>query len=207
MIEAIKSLHLAILLCCCVNVVAAQKEDDGKVGTNISVKIAAVERKIVAGEPLRLRVQIRNEGTEAVFVAANLKDSDNALTRFDLRLYYDGEHIDGPFGKTAKDYLRYRADDPKRPPLANELPKYWLVLPPGNFYGGELEFDSEWFHRLSIPGKYRLQGTYTAAGFLTEGPNNPLASYFQELGHLPYRPWTGSVDTNSIWIEVVHPTH
>jgi len=61
------------------------------------------------------------------------------------------------------------------------------------------------YGRLRIPGRYRIQGRYWSRGFLAEDINNPLLGYADELKQLPYHSWTGEVETNSIWIEVVKP--
>jgi hypothetical protein len=88
------------------------------------------------------------------------------------------------------------------PPLSNELPKYWIALPPQHFYGAEMIITPLWYLKLKVPGKYRIVGKYTSRGFLAEDINNPLLHYAEELKQLPYEAWVGEVATNSVWIEV-----
>ena len=183
------------------------RQERGRAGPQkISVRISTAKPKIRPGESIRLRVEICNEGSESVFVATTFDGPDNALARLKISLFHDGSPIEGPKERSAGDYGRHAPDDHGRFPLAGELSKYWVALAPWHFYGGDFVVDPSSFPPLNTPGKYMLRGTYASAGFLTEGMNNPLASYVEELSHMPYQPWVGEVETNPIWIEVVQPT-
>jgi hypothetical protein len=61
--------------------------------------------------------------------------------------------------------------------------------------------EGSWFD-VKKPGRYRIKGKYSSRGFLAQDINNPLLHYAQELKQLPYEAWDGSVETNSVWIEV-----
>ena len=65
--------------------------------------------------------------------------------------------------------------------------------------------DASLFKHLNIPGKYRVTGQYSSRGFLVKDEGNPLGCYVDELKQLPYQAWKGTVETNSISIEVVGP--
>ena len=114
-----------------------------------------------------------------------------------------GKKVDGPTERVSTDYWPRDPNDANKPPLAVELSKYWIALPPGHFYGGEVVLDSRSYERLGIPGRYRIEGQYHSAGFFVRDDiGNPLAAYVEELKRLPYQAWEGTVCTNSVWIEV-----
>jgi hypothetical protein len=87
-------------------------------------------------------------------------------------------------------------------PSRSELPQHWIALPPQHFYGGEVVMRASSFQKLKVPGKYRVQGKYSSRGSLAEDINDPPMHYSEEPKKLPYEVWAGTVETNSIWIEV-----
>jgi len=150
-----------------------------------------------------LHVEIVNEGAKDVFIFKEFNEPDNPLSNLDMTLYY-GTKPDIP------EVRWISVDTPGFPmkadsPLASALSIGCVALAPGHFYGGEVVMNASRFKRLEIPGKYRIQGRYWSRGILAEDINNPLLGYAEELKKLPYRSWTGEVETNSIWIEVVKP--
>ena len=166
----------------------------------ISVRISAERTHYQPGEDVRLHVEIWNEGKQDVFIFKNIDAvSSNALATINLTLYY-GSQATGPGFAIASD--SFSAERASYPPLVNELPLYWIPLPPRHFYGQEVVVRALLFSKLSVPGKYRIQGKYTARGFLSQDINNPLAHYAEQLKQLPYKAWVGEVETNSVWIEV-----
>jgi hypothetical protein len=185
-----------------------KNHDENADAGKLKVTIAADKTKIKAGESLVLRVQIYNIGSQSVYVATSFDGPENALSRLSVTLFRDGTLVDsGGVQRSAADYGRYRPEDLKKHPLANEFSKYWLVLRPGYAYGGQLVLDPTTFQTLSKPGKYEVRGTYSSSGFMSGGMNNPLATYIGELGQMPYQAWTGEVETNRVWIEVGGRTH
>lgn len=194
------------LLTVLLGIISVASQGTGNNGVQrLIVKIRGRSTRIQPGGTLTLRVEVYNAGTESVFVATNFDGPENALSRLDIRLFYNGSRIEDRKEKSAGDYGRYRLNDPRRPPLVQEFSKYWIALPPGHYYVGDLAMDPTSFPHLNTPGKYMVRGTYTSSGFLNDGMNNPLASYLGELDRLPYKAWIGEVETNSIWIEVVGP--
>jgi hypothetical protein len=178
----------------------AQNLAAGDVKPKISVRISADSLRLRAGENLRLQVEIFNESAQDLFVFKNIDNTfSNALATIQLTMY-QGDQVVGPTMAAASD--SFSSERSVYPPLASELPRYWIALPPNHFYGGEVVMKSSWFEKLWAPGKYRIQGNYSSRGFLARDVNNPLAHYAQELKQLPYEAWVGSVETNSIWIEV-----
>lgn len=168
----------------------------------ISVRISAAKSNFGPGEDIPLHVEIWNVGKQDVFIFKDIQAAIyNALAYMDLTVYYRTQ-ADRPMIATASDC--FCSERSSYPPLASELPKYWVAVPPQHFYGGEVVMRAFWFKKLKAPGRYRIQGKYRSLGFLAENLNNPLLHYADELNKLPYKAWEGEVETNSIWIEVTN---
>ncbi len=166
----------------------------------VSVRLSTDRTHFQPGEDIRLHVEIWNEGDRDLFIYRNIDAVySNALATIDLTLYAAGQRTGRSVAITGDSFSSERAN---YPPLLNELPRYWILLPPQRFYGQEVVMRASWFNKLSIPGKYRIQGKYRSRGFLAQDINNPLLHYAEELKGLPYKAWVGEVETNSIWIEV-----
>ena len=166
----------------------------------ISVRISTEQVRFRAGEDILLHVEIWNESNQNFFVFKNIDNTfSNALAKIDLTMY-SGDQALGPIFSVSGD--SFSSERSTYPPLASELPRYWIPLPPRHFYGCEVVMRASWFKKLRVPGKYRIQGKYSSRGFLAQDINNPLAHYAQELKQLPYEAWVGEVETNSVWIEV-----
>lgn len=165
----------------------------------ISVRISPRGIRFKPGQDVTLQVEIWNESKQDLFISKQIDDfASNTLATLQLTVYKGKEPI-GPFYVVAADC--FCSQRQSYPPLAEELPKYWIALPPHHFYGKEVIVHTEKFAGLK-PGKYRIQGTYKSLGFLASNLNNPLAHYFLELQELPYQSWVGEVETNPAWIEL-----
>jgi hypothetical protein len=164
------------------------------------VRISTERTHFQPGEDVRLHVEIWNESNHDLFIFKNIDAvSSNALATITFTLY-DGNHATGPGFVIFSD--SFSAERASYPPLASELPRYWIALPPRHFYGQEVAVEATWFSKLSVPGKYRIRGRYNARGFLARDINNPLLHYAEQLKQLPYDAWVGEVETNSVWIEI-----
>jgi hypothetical protein len=169
----------------------------------VSVRISSPQTRLQPGESVVLHVEIWNEGPKDVFISKEFQGPDNALSRLDLSLQYDGG-VDWPSVRSVADFIGSGREHDS-PPLASVLSKTWIALPPGHFYGGEATMRASLFDHLDIPGRYRVQGKYISRSFFARDMNNPLLGYADELEKLPYQSWTGEFETNSVWIEVVDP--
>jgi len=169
----------------------------------ISVRISARGVRFKPGQDVTLQVEIWNESQQDLFISKQIDDfTSTSLATLKLTVYKGKEPI-GPFLVVVADC--FCSQRPSYPPLAEELPRYWIALPPHHFYGREVIVHAEKFVGLK-PGKYRIQGTYKSLGFLTANLNNPLAHYFGELQKLPFQSWVGEVETNPTWIELTSST-
>jgi hypothetical protein len=166
----------------------------------ISVRISTEKTHLRPGQDVHLHVEVWNDGTHDVFISKEIaSDVSNAIARIDLALYY-GTSVDKPTLTIVAD--SFSSERTSYPPLLNELPRYWIAIPPQHYYGGDIVMSASSFKKLRTPGKYRIQGRYRSRGFLTRDINNPLLHYEEELKQLPYPAWVGEVETNSIWIEI-----
>jgi hypothetical protein len=180
----------------------AQSPTPNDLKPRISVRISADRTRFRPGEDIRLHVEIWNEGDQDLFVFKKIDYTvANALATIDLTLYH-GDQADRPTTTAVSD--SFSSERSSYPPLADELPRYWIALPPQHFYGGEVVLSASSFRKLSVPGRYRIQGKYKSRGFFAQDINNPLAHYAQELKQLPFEAWAGEVETNSVWIEIAN---
>ena len=155
----------------------------------ISVRISTERTHFEPGEDVRLHVEIWNEGNHDLFVFKNIDAFvSNELATINLTLYDSSQAIGPGFVIAGDSFSSERAS---YPPLATELPRYWIALPPQHFYGQEVVMLASWYSKLSVPGKYRIQGKYRSRGFLARSINNPLLHYADELKQLPYEAWVG----------------
>jgi len=181
----------------------AQGSSPDKEGQRISVRISISRTRFQLGDDIPVHVEIWNEGERDLFVYKQVACfPSNALAKIDLS-FYRGKQVIRPRFSIASD--SFSSERSTYPPLVNELPRYWIAVPPHHFYGGEVVMEASWF-RLKKPGRYRIQGKYSSRGFLAQDINNPLLHYAQELKQLPYEAWDGSVETNSVWIDVAGST-
>jgi hypothetical protein len=166
----------------------------------ISVRISTSRERFHLGDQVLVHIEIRNVSNENLFISKDIESRfSNALAVIRLALYH-GNDVVGPTKAAAAD--SFASERTTYPPLARELSRYWIALPPGHFYGGEVVMDSSWYERLLVPGKYSIRGTYSSRGFLAQDVNNPLLHYADELQELPYRAWEGQVQTNTLPIEI-----
>ncbi len=165
----------------------------------VSVRISANRTRFSPGEDVALHVEIWNEGTEDLFIHKSISTASNALSKLALTIYRGQEAVGPKFSVAVDCFCGERST---YPPLATELPKYWIAVPSQHFYGGEVIMRASEFQQLKVPGQYRIQGRYSSRGFLAQDINNPLAHYSDELKALPYPAWVGEIDSNSISISV-----
>lgn len=195
-----KSALILLCLFACASASRSQTPSTNQLKSRLSVRISTIRAHFRLGENIRLRVEIRNEGDQDVFIFKGIDNSlSNALATLRITMYRGKEPF-GPSMSMASD--SFSSERSSYPPLANELAKYWIALPPTCFYGGELILGPSDFENLKVPGKYRIQGKYSSRGFLARDINNPLLHYADELKQLPYEAWVGEVETNSVLIEI-----
>jgi hypothetical protein len=179
---------------------ASQSQTVARTNTEprISVRISTDRTRFRLGEDVPLRVEVWNDGQENLFIHKEISIASNALAKIAPTVYRGTEKVGPKFLIAADCFCSERST---YPPLADELPRYWIAVPPQHFYGAVIVMRASEFG-LTTAGKYRVQAKYSSRGFLAQDINNPLAHYVLELKALPYQAWVGEVESNSIRISI-----
>jgi hypothetical protein len=165
--------------------------------SQIAVRLTRERTNYRPGDDIRLRVEIWNKSSHDLFISKEINFSsitglELAVSKGEQTYVPEVASISDSFGSKRTNYL----------PLSAELSGYWIALPPGHFYGGEIVLSPLEFPVLRNPGRYRIQGKYSSQGFLANNVNNSLLHYAEELKKMPYASWVGEVQTNSVSIDV-----
>lgn len=172
------------------------RPDDSR---KIEVRLVPKKKTIKVGEALEIRIEIRNVGSEALFIHKDIFQLCG-ISPLSLRLELGPPIKPQPGIGCASDCV-YRAGES----LARRLALFWTILPPGDFYGTVVSMYPETFPQLNTPGRWRLRGSYRAKGDLSSSfcfDPAPIPDKDEQLESLPYKAWQGEVETNSVWIEV-----
>lgn len=168
--------------------------------SQIEVRLIPKKKLIKVGEGLEVRVEVWNVGPNPVFIR---KDIYELCIPSPLSLLLEL----GPRPKIqtvtgcAADCI-YSAKDS----FAARFAHHWTTLPARSFYGTVVSMRTDSFPQLSRLGRWRLRGTYQSLGGLASSvcfDTAPILDNSEQIKGLPYEAWQGSVDTNSVWIEVV----
>jgi hypothetical protein len=157
------------------------------------VQLSAKKSTIHPGGLLTLRVTIKNDGPEDLFIDRDISVADQ---RFILYIQH-GSKREGPLVVVSSESLLDRTT-----PFASLLSRNFTVLGAGKFYGGEAVMDPKEYPQLLVPGRYLVRGEYSSRGFHEPGEGNPLMGREEEINKLPFKAWEGRVESNAIWIEV-----
>ena len=79
----------------------------------------------------------------------------------------------------------------------------WLVLFPKYSFASQLTLDGETFPFLKKPGRYKLSATYSSAGLDYGANSGELGLKAKDVTALPFRSWSGKIQSNSVWITIV----
>jgi hypothetical protein len=172
-------------------------------GTQIEVRLFPIKKSIKVGEVLRIQVEIRNVGSETLFIENSIYSPCMPPTPLSLRFDLGPplKPQTGPGFGCASDCI-YTAKDS----FAGRLLHRWTVLSPRDFYGSIISVQPESFPQLTTPGRWRLSGTYKSIGNLSSSfcwDTAPIPDNEEQIKGLPYEAWQGVVFTNSVWIEVL----
>jgi len=165
----------------------------------IVVQLALETQRYRTGEPIRVRVAIRNETGEALIFRDIISEVNNRS-----RSGYVEFSVTNAKGDRQLPQLNWISDSfgpaPTEPDWRGLLGN-WLVLRPNDCFSSQLSIDGGTFPFLRKAGRYRLAATYSSAG-LSYGPGW-LGLKEQDVAALPFRSWIGKVESNSIWITIV----
>lgn len=159
---------------------------------SLKITISAKNRHLHPGDTLNLWVELKNVGYEPIFVYNEIVLSTCSLAN--LRIFpVKGNAFPGPGWGCAGDCFPMKANDPVKNPIGRVVLRGWTLLPPGYTYARELPT-----YPVGGPGRYLIRGDYSSQGLL----DDCVTFSNEEVSSLPHQIWKGSVETNSLWIEV-----
>lgn len=169
-------------------------------GKQIEVKLIPKRKSIRAGNVLQVRVEIWNVGSKPFFLQKAIYELC-VLAPLSLRLELGPPMKPQPGHACAADCI-YDAKDS----FARRLAYDWTILPPQDFYGTVVTMDPDTFPQLKTPGRWRLRGTYNSLRDLSSSfcfDTAPIPDKQEQINGLPFKAWEGTVETNTVWIEVL----
>lgn len=164
---------------------------------DLRVKLSAKQKQLKPDHALVLHVEITNHGAEDIYVPRMFTTSGCVISQLKI-VILQGPRYEGPGTRPAVDCSELATNDPGKVPLDYVLTNGWILLPRGYSYAGDVSTD----YTLHKPGRYLVGGKFASGGFY----GSCLAGYEAELRRLRYEVWTGEVQLNPIWIEVLNPT-
>jgi hypothetical protein len=182
----IASLFVQILL-----VAQIQKQPD------ISIKIQSMKETFEKGEPITVRVELRNQSRRDLYVGRKLDGSSDGPTYITFKVW-DSRGKPSPGLKSATDC--FMKPDTDSLPVA--VMKEWIALPPGSSYIAEVRVEN--FDFLKKPGRYRISATYESDGIKEQYWTKCIKATSEEIKALPFEAWEGKVESNCIWIAIAN---
>lgn len=166
----------------------------------LEVRLTPLKKATRAGEPLEIRVEIRNTSSQTFFIPKDIYELCGPFSPLSLRLEL-GPPMKPQLGHGCASDCVWDSKDT----FARRLVTVWTSLPAGNFYGTTVSMNPDEFPQLNTPGRWRLRGTYQSGGRATEYcfDTAPIPNGKELVDNLPYKAWSGQVDTNTVWVEVL----
>jgi ribosomal protein S28E/S33 len=151
--------------------------------TDLQLRIIVLTPTVKSGEPLKVRIELKNDGKDEVVVARNLVGPTNGPAYLALEFEDEnGKKYEEP-ALLAWMSLEHRND-------------WWTQIAPGHYYGVENSLDDASCECLKKPGRYKLVARYISKGGLTP-PS-------REDWYIPAREvWKGEIVSNSVAFEVL----
>ena len=181
--------------------IVATPQTDAETNRQLEVRLTPLKKATRAGEPLKVRVEIRNTSPATFFIAKDIYELCGPFSPLSLRLELGPPMKPQPGHGCASDCLW-----DSKATFARRLVTAWTSLPAGNFYGTVISMYPDEFPQLNTPGRWRLRGTYKSTGDLSTEyclDASPVANNKELIDNLPYKAWRGQVDSNTVWIEVL----
>jgi hypothetical protein len=167
-----------------------------KQAPGITVTLSVPRKAFKRSEPIPVRMEIYNACSETVLIN-RLATLPAHLTLF----VFDERGRRSPAVRNVSSTPSPRAEGQ---PESWAFLKWWVALDPRHFYGSTFEIDSQEFPFLAKVGRYRLVGSFmSTGGYPPELVQNIVSVSPEVPSKVPYPIWTGRVDTNSVWFEVV----
>jgi hypothetical protein len=165
----------------------------------IAVRLSLDKQQYEVQEQIPIKVEVENRG-EKPLIVSNLitTDTNDRQGHIEFELIDTKGHHQVPQLKWIGDsFAPYPAE-----PDWRRLLGLWLVLYPKDSLCSRLSLDGATFPFLTKPGKYKISATYSSAGLAYGANYGRLGLKAQDVSALPYRSWSGKVQSNSVWITV-----
>jgi hypothetical protein len=179
----------------------ATPQTQAETNRQLEVRLTPLKKATRAGQPLEVRVEIRNISPATFFVEKAIYESCGPFSPLSLRLEL-GPPMKPQLGHGCASDCIWDSKDT----FARKLVTAWTSLPAGNFYGTVISMNPDEFPQLNTPGRWRLRGTYKSTGDLSTEycfDIHPVPNNKELIEDLPYKARRGQVDTNTVWIEIL----
>jgi len=160
----------------------------------VEARLTLVTKILHEEDRYRVRIEIENVSDHTILVGRNLNVANNWPFRVEIQLE---DSSGNQYGTGGADFI-------DNPPIADlsmkgGILRWWMPLEPHTFMGIYVN------PKLAgvPPGKYRLHGTYVSF----RPPSHPVTSTEQALIGSKLSVFEGTVETNSIYIQVLPKAH
>ena len=173
----------------------ASPQRNGNSTPELELKLAPESASLRQGEQLKLRIEIRNIGSEDIIIAQNI---DARFGNSTLHLRLEGNSIREDESGMAADGIPEANPDFEKTFVTN-----WLTLNRGHFYGTYIYIDPIEFPHLRQTGHYRVTAEYWSRGISsTPGWNGGYLKQ-QDVDNLPVRAFEGTLVSNVVSVQVL----
>ena len=154
----------------------------------VKITISAEKATYSVGEPIRVRYQVENVGTEPFYIPQGIDSIGNATGCVILEVHAEGKGA----GVLEKSTLDHNSEYWENRDIRAEIRTKWLLLAPGHFYGTSAEAP----FTTSQPGTYVITAEHLS-GYLSEREKLLVANMDHPL-------LTGSHTSQPIRVKVVN---
>ena len=163
----------------------------------LSLKIRAEETRVSRGKPVKVDIELINNGTRDLLVLRRLlsPQGDGASLEFQV---LDAAGRESPRAMSVAD--RYGATDL---PLAVAVLKAWIALAPRYTYSVTTDITQSDFEFLGQPGVYRITARYRSKGVEGQVSLWHMTNVKPEdIKNLPFASWGGEIVSNPIIVRI-----
>jgi hypothetical protein len=165
---------------------------------NLSIRLAVQQAVFETGHSLPVRVELQNCGQTDIWIA--LSYEQQFAFPVNLPLVIRDIHRRRVLPSTSWVH---------ESPFGSGSSEWWVRLPPKYLYGRDFQLTQYESAFINTPGRYQITVSYTGIARPTS-PSKPARSKpAREPANLPPEDaniFTGHVESNSIWVEVVGPS-
>ncbi len=199
-----KSSLVASLLGIYLSVLPEGSLGQGQRGSNqpteqrILVRLSLIKRTFPLGDPLKLKVEVANQGSLPFLVCNGISTRTGGACRLEFRLT-DSHGRASPAVQLISDSF---SSNPSTDPVS-AIVGSWLLLRPGDSFVTSAVLDSSFFTFLNEPGKYKLSATYSSTGLSYPPTYRQLGLTEKTIESLSFQSWGGKISTNEVSFEIL----